>query len=104
MTCPKIRVENETTLSVSQSSFLSNNENAHEFLMLLKPVLENDGHEIIQAKSDADSLIVSTVLQKVRDVGSVSLHGTDTDLAIMLLHHWRDNYADSTSKPNVALK
>ena len=104
VTCPKIWVENETTLSVSQSSFLSNNENKHEFLTLLKPVLENDGHEIIQAKSDADSLIVSTVLQKARDVGSVSLHGTDTDLAIMLLHHWRDNYADIVMKSDLVMK
>ena len=65
---------------------------------------EDDGITIIQAESDADTLIVSTVLRKAMEGASVSLYGIDTHLSIMLLHHWNESYGEIYMKYDTTRK
>ena len=57
----------------------------------MSPKLTADGHTVKQAVSDADTLIVESVLEIASEGKSVTVFCNDTDVIVMLLHHWHEN-------------
>ena len=64
-----------------------------ELLKLLVPELVEDGHNVSQATADADRMIVSTALATASMGKTVTVYANDTDVIIMLLHHWNQRMA-----------
>ena len=64
-----------------------------ELLKLLVPKLVEDGHKVNQTPADADRMIVSTALAIAFMGETVTVYANDTDVIIMLLHHWNQRMA-----------
>ena len=91
MVSPDFKIREETILTVSQQSFLTNSNNKNSLLKLLIPRLLSEGHTVKQAEADADTMIVKTVLEAAREGKSVTVFANDTDVIVMLLHHWNSS-------------
>lgn len=76
--------------TVTQKSFLSNPNNKESFISLLAQALSSDGHDVVRCRGDADTAIVSSVLDIACTGSNVTLIAADTDLLIMLLYMWND--------------
>ena len=87
--------------------FLSNTDNKRSFLNLLSTKLCENGCTTINAKEDADVLIVHTALE-LANTCDVFLIGEDTDLLVLLCYHADIHsnriYFKSESKQAVARK
>ena len=64
-------IKDETVLTVSQQSFLGNSSNKAGLIKLMSPKLTADGHTVKQAVSDADTLIIESVLEIASEGKSV---------------------------------
>ena len=88
---PEVSVEMQNSIgSMTKDSFLANPCNKSKFIDVLATALESDGHEVIRCKGDADTSIVSAVLDHCCEGENVVLLAADTDLLIMLLYFWND--------------
>ena len=65
---------------ISQQAFLANNNNKKCFIELLVTALCSNGHDVLQCRGDADTSLVSTVLDFVYARENVCLIATDTNL------------------------
>ena len=74
----------------TQKAFLSNSVNKQNFINLLGVALESDGHTILRSDGDADTMIVSSVLDHACTGSDVTLVAADTDLFVMLLYFWNN--------------
>lgn len=83
----RIEFTSDMVLKVKKQDFLSHNENKQRFIYLLSDALERAGYEVHHAKGDADLLIVKTAVAIAKDHPTV-LVGDDTDLLILLCHHF----------------
>ena len=73
----------------SKQRFLSNNHNKSQLISLLKNAFQTDGQTVKVCRGDADAMIVKEALNS--GMGSnVVVVADDTDVAIMLLYHWKD--------------
>lgn len=71
-----------------KEDFLTNKENKHSFLALLKMHLESQGCHTEQARADADLLIVQTAIAALEETTKPTiLVGDDTDLLVLLCFH-----------------
>ena len=88
---PNVSVHMENSVgSTSQKAFLGNISNKQCLIDLLAVALESNGHSVVKCNNDADTAIVSTVLDYACENKDVCLVGADTDLLIMLLYMWND--------------
>lgn len=84
---PYMIVKDDRKVGISQKAFLSNDLNKHQLTALLLIASEKADHTVHKNLGDADTLIVSTVLDIVYKIkAAVVLHGVDSDLLIMLLY------------------
>ena len=74
----------------NKKDFLNNLNNKAPLIVLLTKHLQNAGIRVVQSSGDADVLICKTALDLANDGHSVEVSGTDTDLLIILMHHWKD--------------
>ena len=65
---------------ISQQAFLANSNNKKCFIELLVRALCSNGHDVLQCRGDADTSLVSTVLDFVYAGENVCLIATDTNL------------------------
>ena len=82
----------------SQHLFLSNEKNKTAFISLLTKCLSEEGYKVIQAKEDADTLIVSTAIEYAKSGFHVTVVAEDTDVLVMLLYFW------NTDMGNIVVK
>ena len=75
---------------VSQQVFLANSNNKQCFIELLVRALSSNGHNVLQCRGDADTSIVSTVVDFACAGETVCLIAADTDLLIMLIYMWNN--------------
>ena len=68
--------------------FLSNPNNKQNFVNALGQSLATTGHDIYLSVDDADLEIVMKSVEKVMN-GNVILVGDDTDLLVLLIHHFK---------------
>ena len=80
---------------------MNNSKNKQKFISLLSDELELSGKVVAQRTGDADTAIVSKVLDYVCAAKSAILIRVDTDLLTMLLYFWNNETAEVTtlSKP-----
>ena len=80
---PKMRVMS------SKQEFLQNKNNKMQLIQFLKRTFENVGINVKLSIGDADVMICQAALELAEEGKSVVVSGQDTDLLIVLLHHWR---------------
>ena len=73
---------------VTQDRFLSNEKNKSQFIVLVSEYLRNDHQEVINCERDADTTFVETAINQAAT--------SSTDIAVMLMYHWKDSMADVT--------
>ena len=88
---PDVSVDLENSIGdITQQAFLTNGNNKQCFIELLVRALSSNGHNVVQCRGDADTSIVSTVLDHACAGENVCLIATDTDLLIMLIYMWNN--------------
>ena len=87
-----IRAENEVPYSMER--FLSNTNNKIQLIALLNDYLSRDGHNVHVCRGDADTKLVSTTLEVSKEFSTIVV-ADDTDVAIMLLYHWKKDLCDT---------
>ena len=70
----------------TQKSFLANPRNKESLIDLLSYTLSSNNHNVVRSPGDADTVIVSNVLDFAYLGHEVELIGADTDLLIMLIY------------------
>ena len=79
----------------TQDRFLSNTENKVGLIKFLSLHLQEEGISIINCPGDADSTIVETALEIAqKNLGPVTVVADDTDIVVMLVHHWQENMSE----------
>jgi hypothetical protein len=81
-------------VDTNQQNFLFNKENKTQLIMLLSDSLSACGHCVIQSKGDADTLIVKAALDLATSNKPTTVIADDTDILILLLHHYRTAMSD----------
>ena len=89
-----VQVDEFKPVSSSQDAFLANADNKSQFIALLGKHLSNSGHTVQYAVDDADTLIVSCPLQTACQHGPVTVVDEDTDVLLLLVHHFKPSMAD----------
>ena len=83
---PNVSIHMENSVgSTSQKPFLSNVYNRQCLIDLLEVALAPNGHTVVKCNNDADTAIVSTLLDYACQNKDVCLVAADTDLLIILL-------------------
>ena len=90
-TCADIQLGEFMQAHHNQQIFLSNENNKNQFILLLSKHLEADGNI---ADGDADTMIVTCVLQYAGQESEVNVVADDTDVLVLLMYHWKHNMAD----------
>ena len=75
-------------LSVKKNSFLRNTRNKNQLIKLICKKLHSNDIVSIQAEGDADFLIVKTAMDFVNDGKTTVVAAEDTDVLVMIKHHW----------------
>ena len=101
ISCPKVKPQHNSIITVSQQIFLSSNSNKESLIDMLIPTLIPDNHTIKQAAADADTLIVASVLGFASEGQAVSLFANDTDILVMLVYHWKRDMATVCVKSDI---
>ena len=65
-----------------------------ELIKLMTPELIAVGNTVEQSADDAGTMIVSAALESALIRKTVTVFGNDTDLIIILLHHWNEEMAN----------
>ena len=73
---------------MSKEKFLLNKESKHEFLRHLAAYMNSNEIKSVQSYGDADVLIVSTAADRSLRKNVIVI-GKDTDLLILLIHHYQ---------------
>ena len=85
----------DNQVPLTQGRFLSNTVNKADLIELLSLNLKEAGFSIVNCTGDADSTIVETALADAqKNLGSVTVVADDTDIAVMLVHHWHKNMVE----------
>ena len=90
-----VDIHKENPVPFTQDRFLSNTENKANFVKFLSNHLKQTGFDTVDCPGDADSTIVKTGLEIARmSLKHVTVVADDTDIAVLLVHHWEDEMAD----------
>ena len=94
--CPNINIVEANTVQCTQDQFLSNEKNKVQLIQLISRFLLNDNHTVTQCDADADTKIVSTALELaiLDETHDVVVVADDTDIAVMLLYHWKEELGE----------
>ena len=85
----------ENYVPFTQDRFLSNTENKSGLIAFLSLCLKRRGFIVISCPGDADPTIVKNALRYAkRNSGAVIVVADDTDVVVMLVHHWEVTMQD----------
>ena len=87
-----VTIHPDIVFRLTKEIFLANPENKKQFIAALKNILQNKGIPCIQAKDDADILIVKAALEKSVYQSVVNVVAEDIDVLVLLVHHCNTNY------------
>ncbi len=93
-TCADILLNENMRAHHNQEMFLSNSSNKKQLISLMKHYLEKDGQTVFVSDGHADTLIVEHALQIARQERNVNVVADDTDILVLLLHHWHREMGD----------
>jgi 5'-3' exonuclease len=77
-----------------QSAFLANEANKKSFVACLMQQLLASGYVVKQAFGDADTVIAATALELAEVKGPVTVVADDTDVLVLLVHHFKPQFSD----------
>ena len=90
-----VDINEENSVPFSQDRFLSNTENKANFINFISRHLIKSGYSTINFPGDAHRTIVKTALDMANTGrGHVTIVADDTDITVMLVHHWQSNMSD----------
>ena len=90
-----VNINAENHVLFTQDRFLSNTENNSGLITFLSHHLKGQGFTVINSPGDADTTIVQNALRYAKgNFGSVTVVADDTDIAVILVHHWEDAMQD----------
>ena len=91
-----VEINPENKMPFTQDRYLSNTENKAAFIKFLSIFLKDTGIKIVNCPGDADAVIVKTALALARKnkVRPIIVAADDTDIAVMLVHHWCNDLSD----------
>ena len=89
----QVDIHEMNTVPFTQDRFLSNTENKANFINFLSRYLLQVGYSTINCPGNADSTIVKTALE-IADSKQVIVVADDTDVVLMLVHHWQNHMSD----------
>jgi len=92
--CADIQLIDSMEAHVNQETFLSNEGNKAQFIFLLSRYLKSDGQIVHNSTGDADTMIAASALEIATEGKEVNVVADDTDVLILLMHHWRDGMED----------
>ena len=102
-----MQVEVNCEMKYPRDQFLSNTKNKVQFIKYLSEELSKEYH-VINCREDADTTIVKEALKFAQEGCPVTIVGEDTDILVLLLHHWAPSMANiflrSEPKKNSGLK
>jgi len=93
-TAATVNIDFDCLACSDQQSFLANEENKGAFLKLLTDQFLSNGHDVQQAPSDADTLIVRVALAAAAGGQHVTVVADDTDVLVLLVYHWIPSMAE----------
>ena len=93
-TCADIQLSECMEAHNNQQIFLSNKTNKIKFISLLSHYLRADAQTVYNSSGDADTTIVTCALQFATQGNGVIIVADDTDIMVLLIHHWNTNMAD----------
>lgn len=96
---PTVQFDENTSLSLAQEKFLSNDKNKARFIELLVNFLRQNNITAEQAFEDADNTIVETAILNSRQHRTVIIVGEDIDLLVLLTELGRMNDNIFLQKP-----
>ncbi|KAG1697371.1 hypothetical protein GQR58_005968 [Nymphon striatum] len=97
-TAPAVTFTKEMKLTMKKDIFLSNPQNKQRLLNMLSESLNENNCKTLHAESDADVLIVQTAVEAA-NLNTAVLVGDDTDLLILLCHHFKPGRFDLYFQP-----
>ena len=103
-TSPKVKIGNKVKVTMNQAAFLCNAFNKMELIKVMTPELIAGGNTVEQSTDDADTMIVSAALKSALIRKTVTVFGNDTDLIVMLLHHWSEEMTNILVRSEYAIK
>ena len=91
-----VQIVSENPVPYTQERYFSCIENKAEFIKYLTSILKESNIEVHNCTGDADGSIVAKALEHAsKQSGNVNVIADDTDIIIMLLHHWKpEQHAD----------
>jgi len=93
-TAPEVILHENAQAHRDQGAFLANDKNKCVFVAQLIIYLQTANFITLQAVGDADTLIAETALQVAATTGPVTVVADDTDVLVLLVHHFRPHMAD----------
>lgn len=90
-----VKIDPSNSIPFTQDQYLSCIENKAELIKFVSTLLRQSEVEVYNCSGDADSSIVAKSLDyaSLRN-GPVNVIADDTDIVIMLLHHWKPDTHD----------
>lgn len=89
--CADIQLTESMEAHVNQETFLSNEGNKAQFITLLSHYLKSDAQTVHNSTGDTDTMIVACALQMAMEGMEVNVVADDTDVLILLMHHWAES-------------
>src|SRR6218665_316434 len=89
-----VSINNDAIVHDNQQAFLANSYNKSCFIEFLMKEFKNSGFCVMQAPSDADTLIVRVALDIATSGQYVTVVADDTDVLVLLVHHWKPSMAE----------
>ena len=90
-----LKIDVYNAVPFTQDRYLSCIENKAEFIKFVSTILRQSGIEVHNCSGDADSSIVVKSLDRASlQNGPIHVVADDTDIVIMLLHHWKPDIHD----------
>ena len=88
-----VTISKDNEIPFTQDCYFSLKKNKAEFIKFLSSVFRESGIEVVNCSDDADFYVANTALQNARN-GSVAVIADDTDIAVMLMYHWKEDLHD----------
>ena len=94
--CADVQCNVSTKVNIKQDVFPSNDTNKSRFIDILSSYLIKSRHKVIKTDGDADTEIARCAVNVAETGRRVNIVADDTDVALLLSHHWKSGVVDIT--------
>ena len=94
--CQNIEISAINSVPTTQNRFLSNEHNKVQLIDLISNSLNNNGQHVTNCDGDANTQIVETAINLSASTSTFVVVADDTDIIVMWLYHWREEFEEVT--------